>query len=159
MFLSRAEPRRTRRLHTAERFLEFSEFLELKHHDRGVVPGAIQCRRARLHDVGFNSGNLENARNPRVFSASSAPPREPNGSSGASSPRAPASPPMKRALVLLCLAACARGAPTPRDVDWPVQYRSAKTQLERNLEREKAIAAQTAPGLSALEQANRLLGV
>ncbi|AHG88419.1 Pyrrolo-quinoline quinone repeat-containing protein [Gemmatirosa kalamazoonensis] len=27
---------------------------------------------------------------------------------------------MKRALVILALAACARGAPTPRDVDWPV---------------------------------------
>jgi anthraniloyl-CoA monooxygenase len=28
------------------------------------------------------------------------------------------------------------------DVQWPKQYRSAKTQLERNLEREKATAAQ-----------------
>jgi anthraniloyl-CoA monooxygenase len=43
------------------------------------------------------------------------------------------------------------------DVDWPVQYRSAKQQLERNLEREKQMAAQGA-GLSPLEQANRALG-
>ncbi len=43
-------------------------------------------------------------------------------------------------------------------VAWPRQYRSAKTQLERNLERERALAAQGA-GLSALEQANRALGV
>ncbi|HEY1393326.1 MAG TPA: bifunctional salicylyl-CoA 5-hydroxylase/oxidoreductase, partial [Methylibium sp.] len=40
------------------------------------------------------------------------------------------------------------------DLAWPKQYRSAKTQLERNLERERAMAAQTA-GLSPLEQANR----
>ena len=44
------------------------------------------------------------------------------------------------------------------DVAWPKQYRSAKQQLERNLERERAAAAQGA-GLSALEQANRALGV
>ena len=44
------------------------------------------------------------------------------------------------------------------DVAWPVQYLSGKSQLERNLERERAAAAQTA-GLSALEQANRALGV
>ncbi|HSN32125.1 MAG TPA: bifunctional salicylyl-CoA 5-hydroxylase/oxidoreductase [Ideonella sp.] len=44
------------------------------------------------------------------------------------------------------------------DLPWPKQYRAAKVQLERNLEREKAAAAQGA-GLSALEQANRLLGV
>ena len=30
------------------------------------------------------------------------------------------------------------------DVDWPQQYLSGKTQLERNLEREKQIAAQNA---------------
>ena len=44
------------------------------------------------------------------------------------------------------------------DVPWPKQYRSAKVQLERNLERERAAASQGA-GLSALEQANRALGV
>ena len=44
------------------------------------------------------------------------------------------------------------------DLQWPKQYRSAKTQLERNLEREKAMAAQAA-GLSPLEQANRAEGV
>ncbi len=44
------------------------------------------------------------------------------------------------------------------EVGWPKQYRSAKTQLERNLEREKQAAAQVA-GLSPLEQANRALGV
>lgn len=44
------------------------------------------------------------------------------------------------------------------DVDWPKQYRAAKMQLERNLERERAAAAQNAGG-SALEQANRALGV
>jgi anthraniloyl-CoA monooxygenase len=44
------------------------------------------------------------------------------------------------------------------DIAWPKQYRSAKQQLERNLERERAAAAQGA-GLSALEQANRALGV
>ena len=43
------------------------------------------------------------------------------------------------------------------EVDWPKQYRSAKQQLERNLERERAQAAQGG-GLSALEQANRALG-
>ncbi|HEY2558612.1 MAG TPA: bifunctional salicylyl-CoA 5-hydroxylase/oxidoreductase [Caldimonas sp.] len=44
------------------------------------------------------------------------------------------------------------------EVDWPKQYRSAKQQLERNLEREKQMAAQGG-GLSAIEQANRALGV
>jgi len=44
------------------------------------------------------------------------------------------------------------------EVEWPKQYRAAKQQLERNLEREKQMAAQGG-GLSALEQANRALGV
>ncbi len=44
------------------------------------------------------------------------------------------------------------------DVQWPKQYAAAKVQLERNLEREKAMAAQMA-GLSPLEQANRAQGV
>ncbi len=44
------------------------------------------------------------------------------------------------------------------EVEWPKQYRSAKTQLERNLEREKTMAAQGA-GLTPLEQANRAQGV
>jgi anthraniloyl-CoA monooxygenase len=44
------------------------------------------------------------------------------------------------------------------EVTWPKQYRAAKAQLERNLEREKAAQAQTA-GLSALAQANRAMGV
>jgi anthraniloyl-CoA monooxygenase len=44
------------------------------------------------------------------------------------------------------------------DLAWPKQYRSAKTQLERNLERDRAMAAQAA-GLSPIEQANRALGV
>jgi anthraniloyl-CoA monooxygenase len=44
------------------------------------------------------------------------------------------------------------------DIEWPKQYRSAKTQLERNLEREKLLAAQTA-GLSPLQQANLAQGV
>ena len=43
------------------------------------------------------------------------------------------------------------------EVAWPKQYRAAKSQLERNLERERAAAA-GATG-SALEQANRALGV
>jgi anthraniloyl-CoA monooxygenase len=43
-------------------------------------------------------------------------------------------------------------------VAWPRQYRSAKTQLERNLERERAAAAQAA-GLSPLQQANAAMGV
>jgi len=43
------------------------------------------------------------------------------------------------------------------EIEWPKQYRSAKLQLERNLEREKQLAAQGA-GLSPLEQANRALG-
>jgi len=42
--------------------------------------------------------------------------------------------------------------------DWPVQYLSGKGQLERNFEREKALAAQNA-GLSPQEQANLALGV
>jgi anthraniloyl-CoA monooxygenase len=41
---------------------------------------------------------------------------------------------------------------------WPVQYLSGKSQLERNLERERALAAQTA-GLSPQEQANLAQGV
>nr|MDQ2735564.1 bifunctional salicylyl-CoA 5-hydroxylase/oxidoreductase [Pseudomonadota bacterium] len=44
------------------------------------------------------------------------------------------------------------------DVVWPKQYLSGKQQLERNLERERSMAAQGA-GLSPLEQANRALGV
>lgn len=44
------------------------------------------------------------------------------------------------------------------DIKWPVQYLSGKVQLERNLEREKAMAAQGA-GLSPLEQANQAQGV
>jgi 2,4-dienoyl-CoA reductase-like NADH-dependent reductase (Old Yellow Enzyme family) len=44
------------------------------------------------------------------------------------------------------------------DLAWPKQYQSGKVQLERNLDREKAIAAQGS-GLSALAQANRALGV
>ena len=44
------------------------------------------------------------------------------------------------------------------DIQWPRQYRSAKTQLERNLEREKTMAAQGA-GVTPLEQANRAQGV
>jgi anthraniloyl-CoA monooxygenase len=43
------------------------------------------------------------------------------------------------------------------DVAWPKQYRTAKTQLERNLERERTLAAQGG-GTSALTQANRELG-
>ena len=43
------------------------------------------------------------------------------------------------------------------EVAWPKQYRAAKSQLERNLERERAAAA-GATG-SAVEQANRALGV
>jgi anthraniloyl-CoA monooxygenase len=44
------------------------------------------------------------------------------------------------------------------DVEWPAPYRAAKVQLERNLERERMLAAQ-GTGLSALAQANRALGV
>jgi anthraniloyl-CoA monooxygenase len=44
------------------------------------------------------------------------------------------------------------------DVQWPQQYRAAKVQLERNLDRERTLAAQ-GTGLSALAQANRALGV
>jgi len=42
--------------------------------------------------------------------------------------------------------------------DWPVQYLSGKNQLERNLERERQLAAQNA-GLSPQEQANLAQGV
>ena len=42
--------------------------------------------------------------------------------------------------------------------DWPVQYLSGKNQLERNLERERQMAAQNA-GLSPQEQANLAQGV
>ena len=42
--------------------------------------------------------------------------------------------------------------------DWPKQYLSGKSQLERNLERERALAAQT-EGLSAQERADWGLGV
>ena len=41
---------------------------------------------------------------------------------------------------------------------WPVQYRAGKLQLERNLERERSMAA-AAAGLSPLEQANQAQGV
>jgi anthraniloyl-CoA monooxygenase len=44
------------------------------------------------------------------------------------------------------------------DLAWPKQYRAAKVQLERNLERERAAAARVA-GVSPLQQANRALGV
>ena len=44
------------------------------------------------------------------------------------------------------------------DIEWPRQYQSAKTQLQRNMEREKAAVAQAA-GLSPLEQANQAQGV
>jgi len=44
------------------------------------------------------------------------------------------------------------------DLPWPKQYRAAKLQLARNLERERALAAQSA-GMSPLEQANRAMGV
>jgi len=44
------------------------------------------------------------------------------------------------------------------DLPWPKQYLAAKTQLERNLEREKAAAAQAA-GLSPLEQARQAEGI
>ena len=44
------------------------------------------------------------------------------------------------------------------DVTWPKQYRAAKLQLERNLERERAAAAQGA-NMSALAQAARAEGV
>jgi anthraniloyl-CoA monooxygenase len=43
------------------------------------------------------------------------------------------------------------------DLAWPQQYRAAKSQLERELERAKAAAVQTAT-LSPLEAANRALG-
>lgn len=44
------------------------------------------------------------------------------------------------------------------DMPWPKQYLAGKSQLERNLERERAQAA-AAAGLSPLEQANQALGV
>lgn len=44
------------------------------------------------------------------------------------------------------------------ELAWPKQYRAAKMQLERDLERRRAVQAQVA-GLSPLEQANRALGV
>ncbi len=44
------------------------------------------------------------------------------------------------------------------DLAWPKQYRAAKVQLERNLERERAAAAQ-AGGLSPLAAADKALGV
>ena len=43
------------------------------------------------------------------------------------------------------------------DLAWPQPYRAAKSQLERELERAKAAAVQTAT-LSPLEAANRALG-
>jgi anthraniloyl-CoA monooxygenase len=43
------------------------------------------------------------------------------------------------------------------DLPWPQQYRAAKSQLEREIERAKAAATQTA-GLTPLEAANRALG-
>ena len=42
-------------------------------------------------------------------------------------------------------------------LEWPKQYRSAKAQLERNLERERSMAA-AGSGVCALTQANRELG-
>ncbi len=45
------------------------------------------------------------------------------------------------------------------ELAWPKQYRAAKSQLERNLERERAAAAASGAGGSAVEQANRALGV
>ena len=44
------------------------------------------------------------------------------------------------------------------DLPWPKQYRAAKLQIARNLERERATAAQAA-GLTPLELANRAQGV
>ena len=43
------------------------------------------------------------------------------------------------------------------DLEWPRQYRAAKVQLERNLERERAMSGQG--GAAAAELANRALGV
>jgi anthraniloyl-CoA monooxygenase len=43
------------------------------------------------------------------------------------------------------------------DIQWPHQYTAAKTQLERNIERERAAAA-AAAGLSPLERAQRAEG-
>jgi anthraniloyl-CoA monooxygenase len=42
--------------------------------------------------------------------------------------------------------------------DWPVQYLAGKNQLERNLERERALLEQNV-GLTPQEQANLALGV
>jgi anthraniloyl-CoA monooxygenase len=50
------------------------------------------------------------------------------------------------------------------DIAWPRQYTAAKLQLERNLERERAVAAQAAQaagaagGLTAVQLANRAMG-
>lgn len=44
------------------------------------------------------------------------------------------------------------------DLPWPKQYRAAKVQLERNIERER-MAQQAQAGLSALEAANQAQGV
>jgi len=46
----------------------------------------------------------------------------------------------------------------PHGLSWPPQYQSGKQQLEREFERQRAQAAQ-GTGLSALEQANKALGV
>jgi anthraniloyl-CoA monooxygenase len=43
------------------------------------------------------------------------------------------------------------------DIEWPRQYRTAKVQLERNLQREKEAAAANA-GLTPQEIAAKLLG-
>jgi len=43
------------------------------------------------------------------------------------------------------------------DIEWPRQYRTAKVQLERNLQREKEAAAANA-GLTPQEIASKLLG-
>ena len=43
------------------------------------------------------------------------------------------------------------------DVNWPKQYTAAKSQLERNYERERAMAAENAR-LSPLERAQRAEG-
>jgi len=46
----------------------------------------------------------------------------------------------------------------PQGLDWPRQYHAGKQQMEREFERQRASSAQ-AGGLSALEQANKALGV
>ena len=43
------------------------------------------------------------------------------------------------------------------DIEWPRQYQAAKAQLERNLQREREVAAANA-GLTPLEIAANLLG-